>query len=506
MTGKLMCKHFISSSLTDSDSFQIANFNGNEVKIVGGTSTFPTSACNLPKNCPVCRQHHDIRFSFLPGDILLLGLFSIHLYGDTPFQCGRLRHDTNDAITVSAFMESIRSLRRTTGIAYGGIAIDDCYSAFNTSAYLSDLFSKKTVLRDHRSGEVVDFDKVFVIVGALSSPVSLVVGDLATAMGVPMISYGASSLELDNAARYPLFLRTVPSDTRQAKGIVQLIHKLNVTYVGALYIDDAYGKNGIKAISTEAKAVGICIVNPVAISQDTDNATLERIITNLYLQETRVIVYFSIDSLALRILGILSNKFSDRKPLVFIASEAWGTNPNLLQGQLGQRAKGSLVFNVETIAQDNMDYREYLLNLDSGQSEYNRWVPNYFEDVYDCDFISSFEKSHTRNICKHTLTIDPGTVDSLYQDQRGVHVIHAVYASTKGFTQVINEVCGQVSVCPLLRQNGSKLKNAIQGIKLGGGNTFPLFDAKGSGNLGFTIFNIQRNDNNGEISYVKVRN
>lgn len=489
-------------------SNMIGDFDGSHLGIVEDASSFPTSACNRPQNCPACRLHYDLRYSYLHGDILLLGLFSIHQFGSTPFQCGLTRHDTNDAITVSAFIESILSLRKKTGINYGGVAIDDCYSSLNTSTLLSDLFSKRKILRDHYSDKTIDFDKVFVIVGALSSPVSMIIGDLSTALGVPMISYGASSPELDNVARYPYFLRTVPSDTRQVKGIVQLIQRLNVTYVGALYIDDAYGKNGIKALMEEAKRSGICINQPIAIRQDIDNATLLEVVKNLYIQGTRVIVYFSIDSLALRILQILASSFSDEKPLVFIASEAWGTNQNLIEGQLGLKAKGSLVFNVETMAQNNEDFRQFLLNLNSTHDQHNRWIPRFFEDVHHCDFIDSFDKSRPSNVppCDPILTLDAAIVDSLYQDQRGLHVMHAVQASINGFSSVVKSVCGTNVVCKTLRYSihAISLKEAIQGINLGSSHwdLFP-FDSSGSGNIGFTIFNIQRNDDD-EIAYFKI--
>ena len=478
------------------------------MKTIKDTSSFPTSACERPSNCPACRLHYDLRYSYLHGDILLLGLFSIHQFGDTPFQCGLARHDTNDAITVSAFMESIISLRKKTGTNYGGIAIDDCYSALNTSALLSDLFSKRMILRDHQSGGTdIDFDKVFVIVGALSSPVSMIIGDISTALGVPMISYGASSPELDNDARYPYFLRTVPSDTRQVKGIIQLLQKLNVTYVGALYIDDAYGKNGIKALMEQAKRSGICINQPTAIRQDIDDETLLDVVRGLYLKGTRVIVYFSIDSLALRILDILATSFADKQPLVFIASDGWGTNRNLIEGKLGRKAKGSLVFNVETMVQNNEEFRRFLLDLNSTHVQHNRWIPRYFEDYHHCDFVGSFDKSRDINdpLCAPVLTLDEDIVDSLYKDQRGLHVMHAVEAAINGLSKIVKPICDGNAVCKALRSSthARSLKEAIQGINLGNArdDLFP-FDSSGSGNIGFTIFNIQRN--NDEIVYVKV--
>ena len=484
---------------------QIGEFDGTRLTISADTKSFPTSACNQPNDCSVCREHYEQRYSYLHGDVLLLGLFSLHQYGETPFKCGVIRHDTNDPITVSAFMESIKTLREETGIAFGGIAIDDCYSAFNTSAYLSDLFSKKALIVDPETSDVINFDNVFVMVGALSSPVSLVIGDLSTAIGVPMVSYGASSPELDNDARYPYFLRTVPSDTRQVKGIVELLQSLNVSFVGAVYIDDAYGKNGIKALLSEARGIGICVDEPIAISQDMNNATLANVITTLYERQTRVVIYFSIDSLALRILDILSNKFNKKEPLVFVASEAWGTNRNLLEGQLGQKAKGSLVFNVETVSQDNTGFRSYLRNLNASQTASNIWVPRYFEDVGHCDFITSFGKSRLNSPpCSYSLALDETTVDTLYQDQRSVHVIHAVHASGHGYKAIINDVCWSLRLCSRLRHNGDILKRAVQDVNLGVFHNYVTpFDSTGSGNIGFTIFNIQRTTK-GVLSYVNV--
>ena len=405
-------------------------------------------------------------------------------------------------------MESIKTLREESRIAFGGIAVDDCYSALNTSAFLSDLFSKKTVLTDPATGAAINFDNVFIIVGALSSPVSLIVGDLSTAVGIPMISYGASSPELDNEPRYPLFLRTVPSDTRQVKGIVELLQKLNITFVGAIYINDAYGKNGIKALLTEAKALGICIDEPIAISLDMDNATLVNVVNTLYERQTRVIVYFSIDSLALRILDILSKTFNDKEPLVFVASEAWGTNVNLIEGQLGQKAKGSIVFNVETIPQDNIGFKNYLLNLNSSQTQSNIWVPKYFEDTGNCDFITSFDKSRiNRDSCDYSFKLNERIVETLYQDQRSVHVIHAVQAAGHGYKEVKGEVrqeCGNLPMCSNFRNKANLLKKAVQEVNLHVSHGYiSPFDSSGSGNIGFTIFNIQRNAN-GEISYVNV--
>lgn len=73
---------------------------------------------------------------------------------------------------------------------------------------------------------------------------------------IPVISYGATSYELNDKTQYPYFLRTVPSDLSQAQAIVEFLEYFNWTYVSAVYSDDSYGKFGMKLMKSEAKKRG----------------------------------------------------------------------------------------------------------------------------------------------------------------------------------------------------------------------------------------------------------
>jgi hypothetical protein len=60
-----------------------------------------------------------------------------------------------------------------------------------------------------------------IIIGALTSYETVPVALVASVQGVPMISYGATSQSLDDSARYPTFLRTIPSDKTVADAVCQ---------------------------------------------------------------------------------------------------------------------------------------------------------------------------------------------------------------------------------------------------------------------------------------------
>lgn len=234
-------------------------------------------------------------------------------------------------------MQSVLKKRDETGIAFGAVAIDDCYSGMNITEYLMELFTQKRYIRDPQTDQIINFNNVVAIVGALSSGVTLFLADMATTLGIPMISYGASSPDLDNRIRYPYFLRTVPSDTLQVQGMIQVVERLNVTHVGLLYIDDAYGRAGREALVEEAKTKGICIEEPIGMTQLMTDAEVKSVIQKLFDQQVRIVLFFSIDSIAQKILEIIEKGGYNRQ-LTFIASEGWGKNQNLLGGNVGLNA------------------------------------------------------------------------------------------------------------------------------------------------------------------------
>ena len=432
----------------------------------------------------MCNEEIDLRFSYLPGDYLILGLFSLRGYDRDEYRCDLLRRGSNDIITVSAFMYSILAKKNETGMNFGGIAIDDCYSPFNTSYYLSGLFSKTIILRDPSTNTPIDFDKVFVILGALSSPVSLVIGDVSTYLKLPMISYAASSPELDNRDRYPYFLRTVPSDNLQVKGIIKLIKHLNITRVGVIYIDDSYGNSGLRDLQYEAELNHICIDSPFKVYQDMSDEEIENVGTKLYEQQLGVVIYFSIDSIAKRLLQQMSSQ--PKRPIVFIASEAWGTSLDLITAELGRESKGSLVFNIAALEYNSTSYKRFLQTLTISNTGYNRWIPNFFEKYNSCDLIGSFEKYYSK-ICddQASRNLDQTTVESLNQDQRGIHVMNAIHTITEGY----KKLCPNSDPVMCSRPRPQTFVQEISGVNINGKS---VYTAEGNGDIGMTVYNIQR--------------
>ncbi|KAL4225958.1 hypothetical protein ACF0H5_013946 [Mactra antiquata] len=467
----------------DQRDTQVGVYNINSHFERSNLQYLPSSAAGFGQHD--CLDNINVKYSYLHGDVLFLGLFTVRNAGTSPFECGLTRRGVSDIITVSSFFESVRSQRRANDKnILGAIAIDDCYNGVYTSEYLTSLFSKKRFIYDPSSGKAINFDDVIVIIGALSSPVTLQVADLATAMNLPMLSYSASSPDLENRIRYPYFLRSVPSDSLQIQGMIKVLTTLDISHVGLLYIDDAYGKAGKIQLEEEARRHKICVKPPIQLSQNMTNDDLDGIVDKLEEQQVRVVLFFGIDTVAKQILDVMDN------PPIFVASEAWGTNQKLIAGQTGQKSKGSIVFNINSKSNDNTDYKSYLKSLNASHTYLNRWLPKYFEDYNGCYSIDSFEKpkSPQPKICSDdfTSTLDTNTTDNLYNDQRAVHTMNSVYAASTSLRQVCDD-CSSSSVKQLVHSYFMKLKKVT--FK---GTQETMFDEDGNGNIGYTIYNIRR--------------
>ncbi|KAK3102405.1 hypothetical protein FSP39_011161 [Pinctada imbricata] len=509
----------ISKPSSNSNGYErIGTLEQGELQISSPLPTSP-SRCGLNKNCSTCVNDEKLRYAYIPGDVLILGLFSVrdeyyqNGVANDLFRCGEYRSSSITVMTISSFLHSIETLNKmqsNRGVTFGGIALDDCYSPHNITVLLTNLFTKREYLVDPDSGALVDFDRVIAVVGALSSKVSLIVADLMTSLRIPMISYGASSAGLDDRVRYPYFLRTVPSDTLQVAGLVGVLKEMNFTHVGAIYIDDPYGLNGIQAFKEMATANGICVEEEKTISEKSTKTEIETLMDDIYRQlnpdgsdrsgrKVNPVLFYSIDTIAQNILEVLKESTNEKK-FTFVASEAWGTNVNLVSGQLGEASAGSLVFVTNTSFNVTDTFEAWLRNVTILTTTKNPWLRQYLAGVFDCDIEGTFRR--TKTICREDQHLHQTKVDSISSDQRVVHVIHSVYAVREGFLDTCGTNCASVvgfRTTDVANRFTSYLKNVEMTDSSGKGQR--LFTDDGNGFNGFNIYNIKETVKDGQYVY-----
>lgn len=86
------------------------------------------------------------------------------------------------------------------------------------------------------------------VIGPGSSSVAIQVQNLLQLFNIPQIAYSATSIDLSDKTLYKYFLRVVPSDTLQARALLDIVKRYNWTYVSAVHTEG------------ELEALTICIM------------------------------------------------------------------------------------------------------------------------------------------------------------------------------------------------------------------------------------------------------
>ncbi|XP_071105255.1 uncharacterized protein [Haliotis cracherodii] len=105
------------------------------------------------------------------------------------------------------------------------------------------------------------------VIGSESSKNSVQIADLLSLFKIPVLSYLSTSPLLSNKFVYPYFSRIVPSDTLQAKVIVDILKTFGWTYVSIVYAEGSYGSEGYKAVKAQVEEIRYCLACEICPSK-----------------------------------------------------------------------------------------------------------------------------------------------------------------------------------------------------------------------------------------------
>lgn len=105
------------------------------------------------------------------------------------------------------------------------------FSSSNTQDI--DLYEKCQAI----SKEKKEKKKIFAVIGPAGSSVTINVQNLLQLFDIPQIGYSATSRDLSDKKMYKTFLRVVPSDYLQVRAMLDLVIRMNWTYIFAIYTD-----------------------------------------------------------------------------------------------------------------------------------------------------------------------------------------------------------------------------------------------------------------------------
>nr|AEB77795.1 olfactory receptor family C subfamily 15 member 1 [Salmo salar] len=167
------------------------------------------------------------------------------------------------------------------------------------------------------------------VIGDASSTQSIILARTLGPLSVPVISYQASCGCLSDRLEFPNFFRTIPSDVYQALTMARLTWLLGWTWVGAVAVDNDYGRLAIQVFEEEIRGTGVCLAFFETLNRANLVRDVKRAADTVQASTARVILVFLwYTDMGALLLELGRRNVTDRQ---FLASEAWSTSGQLLR-------------------------------------------------------------------------------------------------------------------------------------------------------------------------------
>ncbi|WAR03383.1 GRM7-like protein [Mya arenaria] len=424
------------------------------------------SGCNPP--CTQC-INNNMNFTYIPGDILLGGIFDVHEADLRAFSCGDI-NTLRGFQLLEAFHYAINKVNDKSGqfanilknIKLGGIGLDACQSAVRGGYLVSNIYSGLTEL--FRDDEFIDPDKIDAYIGTYSSDRSIHLARLLKSLNMPQISFGSTSVTLTDENRYPFFLRTVPADDRQVTGMIKFLREFDIRYVQVVHSADNYGEQGAEIFKQVAADNRICIAQTISFpykkATTIENAN-DIVLSLLQKPVANTVVIFADSSQINSLLQAIKRSPEAYGKFKFVGSDTWANNVESTDGQ-EDIAVGSVTFDLDI--NDLAEFDQYLATKTPANYPDNPWFPEYYEAIHNCYLTIPDKRYPTR--CSAT----PRNIVSSQrykQDTGIIHVINAVFAAAYGLDSALREECGEnyTTVCEVFKNRDKRRMYVLDKIR-----------------------------------------
>ncbi|RDD44610.1 Extracellular calcium-sensing receptor [Trichoplax sp. H2] len=448
----------------------------------------------------------------LPGDIILGGLFDIHLkYHDLTGQCHEI--SGQGLQLAQAMIYAIQKINSDSkllpNVTLGYKISDSCNSVDATLtqalAFINDrrdpLYSyvpslslcplhcrcnSKNAENETATSNLIKHP-VTAVIGTNGNEQSIATATLFSTFNIAQISYASTIDKLSNRLDYKTFFRTVPSDSHQAAALFDIIRYFNWTYVALIAIDDGYGNNLRNEFLklTNANAICVPIVLDIPIKLTAEQA--KGVIDDVEEQERiTTIIAIAYKYQAQQLLQEAQNRNLTGK--VFIGTTGWGNALSIVQDIQPSILEGGYVISLE----NNYDpqFYSYLTTLTSGN------------DIFNARFEINCSNRTGNSTLSDMLTCH--NEDLFYQnDGKAGYVITAVQAVAHALHAILN--CTDKS-CDDINFNlfpADKLIPYLYRVYLQNSSS-PIFNSNGNGIPYYVIKNFQRSHQGDQLKLLDV--
>ncbi|XP_073402827.1 extracellular calcium-sensing receptor-like [Dendrobates tinctorius] len=309
---------------------------------------------------------------------------------------------------------------------------DSCgVMSVNIAAVLQVLSGDKTVIPNYQCLHIVPLNG---FVGSSSSTFSIAAAHIFGIYKFPQVGYYSTSSVLSDRNKFPSFVRTVPSDAFQSKGLAQLVLHFNWTWVGLLGVDNDYGQQGIQLVKQEIVRAGACVAFIENILTSRQDRNAPQIIKVMKSSTARVIIAFTPGTELVPILAeMMRENIRDK---VFVASEGWSvTNlqkmasfSHLLFGTVGFAFYNGLI----------PGFQEFLNKLHPNMTLPGNLVITFWEEAFNCTFSTVGYLGPQRKACTGEERLD--RIQNIYNDVSNLRVAYNIYTAVHVLAKALEDL------------------------------------------------------------------
>ncbi|XP_068610210.1 metabotropic glutamate receptor 1 [Brachionichthys hirsutus] len=457
----------------------------------------------------------------MDGDVIIGALFSVHHQPSAEKVAERKCGDVREQYGIQRVEAMFHTLDRINAdpnllanISLGCEIRDSCWhSSVALEQSIEFIRDSLISIRDDKDGSKWCIDgtpshqppttrtPIAGVIGPGSSSVAIQVQNLLQLFNIPQIAYSATSIDLSDKTLFNYFLRVVPSDTLQARAMLDIVRRYNWTYASAVHTEGNYGESGMEAFKELASQEGLCIAHSDKIYSNAGEKHYDRLLRKLRerLPKARVVVCFC-EGMTVRGLLMAMRRLGVFGEFLLVGSDGWADRYEVVEGY-EQEAQGGITMKLQSEVVKSFD--DYYLKLQLDTNTRNPWFAEFWQYRFQCHLPGHpQENKNFKKVCSGNESLHENYV----QDSKMGFVINAIYAMAHGLHDMHREFCpGQTGLCEaMIPIDGSKLleyllKTSFRGVS--GEEIY--FDENGDTPGRYDIMNLQ-SVGDGRFDYINV--
>ncbi|XP_049919220.1 extracellular calcium-sensing receptor-like [Epinephelus moara] len=269
------------------------------------------------------------------------------------------------------------------------------------------------------------------LIGPSTSTTTII---LSRILGPLSISYLASCPCLSDRLKFHNVFRTIPSDIYQARAMAQLAIRFYWTWMGAVIVNNDYGRLAVQAFQEETQGKGVCLEFIETVRRETIVSDARRTALTIQASTARVILIFCWYTEAKKVfLELAKINVTDRQ---FLASEAWSTSDDLLQ-DLAISDVASGVLGVAIRSSTIPGFESYLKSLHPIRRPDDEFLREFWEMEFECSPGATQEQASLAP-CSGTESLEG--VQNHFTDTSQLRVTYNVYLAVYAAAHALHSV------------------------------------------------------------------